>query len=317
MEKLFITGSCGFFFSNFIRKSIYNKLNYEICSLDKISKHHIFNNIYQNKNNSFYIGDVLDDHLLDVIFTYEKPTTVIHSVSIKDEKDSNNMFYTNVMGTQKILDMCKKYNVTRFFYISSDEVYGEGENKSELSLTNPLNLYSESMVLAEQLVQFYSKCYGINYSIIRLSNHYGPRQSKDAFIPKIINNILNDRVSILPKCEDGSYLREWNHIADGTNAFIKLLETDKHNEIYNLSSNYQMYDVEIFQHICNFMGKGHNLIKFDTETKNSYIKSCSIDKIKKIEWCPEIKIKEGLDMTIRWYLDNKWWFKENENNCQK
>src|SRR5512135_3619412 len=145
MKKVLVTGSCGFIFSNFVRKAIYDQnqkrpqeRQYKFTSVDRVTANAL-NSTYWNKNHDFHVADIRDQHVMDVIFQLEQPDIVIHGAaeSFVDSslKDPNSFVTSNVLGTQVIINSCLKYKVERLIYISTDEVYGQLLSESEAPWT--------------------------------------------------------------------------------------------------------------------------------------------------------------------------------------
>lgn len=303
--KCLVTGGMGFIFSNFIRKSIYDKHPYNFVNIDKITQSHLLNSMYTNhEHHTRHFGDVADAHFINIIFEYERPEIVIHAASTQDQND---LIKTNVLGTQTIIDACLKWGVKKLIYISSGEVYGPTETPStEDTQVNPSNTFAASKASAEMLIQAAHKSHGLEYNIIRTSNNYGQRQTKDKLIPKTIKHILEDRK--IPVFGKGQQLRDWIHVWDHCNAIFTIMKSETSNQIYNVSSNHEFTNIEVVQHICNLLNKGHNLIEYvDDEIKRDIKYSLNSDKIRGLGWKPGFKFTNGLSETLDWYLKNKWY----------
>lgn len=322
-KKVLITGTGGFIFSNFVRKAIYDQVksddrSYKFISVDKVTKTSVLNNIYQNKNHTFYIGDISDPHFINVLFEYERPDVVIHGAaeSFVDDslKDPNKFIQANVLGTQVLVNAAVKWGVEKFIYISTDEVYGQLEKDTDASWTeesplNPRNPYSASKAAGELVVKAASYSYGLNYNITRSSNNYGPRQTSEKLIPKAIKCILNNEK--IPIYGQGLQIRDWTYVADNCNGIMTVLEKGKPNEIYNISANQEFTNIEVIQSICNVMESGHSLISFIKDPRQGHDFRYSVDctKLKTLGWKPSYKFKEGLADTIEWYQKNQWFLK--------
>jgi dTDP-glucose 4,6-dehydratase len=197
MKKILITGSCGFIGSNFVRYATYNKLPYQISSVDKLVYQHSKNNLYINKDHNFYMGDISDFHFMKNVFELEKPHIVINFAAEThvDQSIENplNIIDVNVKGTQVLLDLAVKNKIEKFVQVSTDEVYGhlnDGDKPwTEEDKTNPRNPYSASKLGAEHLVRACHNTFGLNYIITRSCNNFGIRQSTRNLIPKIIKNV--------------------------------------------------------------------------------------------------------------------------------
>lgn len=322
-KKVLITGSCGFIFSNFVRKIIYlsgkepDKYPYTIVSVDRIAKNTI-NSLYVNKSHTFYVADIRDQHIIDTIFQFEKPDIVIHGAaeSFVDTSltDPNAFVTSNVLGTQVIVNACVKYGVEKLIYVSTDEVYGQLTSETEAGWTedaplNPRNPYSATKAAGELLVKAAHQSYGLIYNITRSSNNYGPRQTPEKLLPKAIKCILDGQK--IPIYGQGLQIRDWTHVFDNCSAFMTVLNHGKDNEIYNISANQEVTNIEIIQKICNTMNDGHQLISFIEDPRKGHDFRYSIDssKIRELGWKPSYRLKEGIADTVEWYLNNKWFLK--------
>jgi dTDP-glucose 4,6-dehydratase len=317
-KKILITGTGGFIFSNFIRKAIFDKLPYTFVSVDKVTKASVLNNIYQNKSHVFHIGDISDPHFVNVLFEYEKPDIVIHGAaeSFVDDslKDPNKFITSNVMGTQVIANACVKWEVERLIYISTDEVYGQLENETEAawneeSPMNPRNPYSASKAAGELIVKAAHASFGLNYNITRSSNNYGPRQTSEKLIPKVIKCVFDG--TKIPIYGQGLQIRDWTYVMDNCAGIISVLNDGKLNETYNISANQEFTNIEIIQKVCNALGKGHDLISFIPDPRGGHDFRYSIDcsKLKELGWKPGFKFKEGIVNTVEWYQRNPWFLR--------
>lgn len=301
MKKVLCIGSAGFILSNFIRRALFNKSEYSFVSIDACLNPNMLNNIYVNKGHRLHIGSINDIHFLNVIFEIERPEIVILGT-----KTNNEMIGTSIQGVQNVIEASRKWEVEQLLYLSSDKVYSSNGQWSHLETesVDPSNLYEIGQVTAELLI----KKSDLKYNILRLSNNYGPRQSVDKLIPTTINNILNkEKTSIYGK---GQHIREWTHVDDTFSAIISVLESGKCDDIYNVSSNFEISNLEMYQEICNIVGSGHDLINFDNQKESSPTKYTSnSSKLRELGWKPAVKFKKSLEQCVGWYLANKWWFK--------
>lgn len=323
LQKVLITGSCGFIFSNFVRKIIHdsgqNREKYpfkDIVSLDKVSGNS--NLLYINKNHTFHIADIRDQHIIDIIFQHERPDIVIHGAAETfvdySLSDPNSFITSNVLGTQVIVNACVKHRVQKLIYISTDEVYGQLTSESDAawnedSLVNPRNPYSAAKAAGELLVKAAHASHGLIYNITRSSNNYGPRQTPEKLIPKAIKCVLDGQK--IPIYGQGLQIRDWTHVFDNCSALMRVLTKGEPNEIYNISANQEFPNIEVIQAICNAMGKGHELISFIEDPRKGHDFRYSIDssKIRKLGWEPKFKFKDGVVDTVQWYMNNKYFLK--------
>lgn len=318
-QKILLTGTAGFIAGNFIRKVIFDKLPYEFVSIDKITNNNLLNNIFVNKSHQFYMNNICDRHFIDLIFQYHKFDYLIHYAASthvdKSIESANEFIENNVLGTQVLIDACVKHNV-KMLYFSTDEVYGALKSENDISWTedseiSPNNPYAASKAAGELLVKAAGKTHGLDYVITRSSNIYGPRQTPDKLIPKIIKCILEDKP--IPIYGKGMQIRDWTNVIDNAQAVVKILENWKSGEIYNISANQEFSNIEVVQEICNFMNKGHNLITFVEDRKgHDFRYSINSSKIKKLGWSPSYRFKGpegGLSHTVNWYKANQWFLK--------
>lgn len=314
--KILITGSLGFIFSNLIRKIVYENYPYTIVSLDNISRKNHINSVYVNRGHQFHIGDITDENFIDNILTLESPDIVIHAAAntfVDDSiRDPLQFVKTNVVGTQVLLNASIKHKVKKFVYISTDEVYGHLTSESEPSWDesaslDPRNPYAASKAAGELLVRAAHETFGLPYIITRASNNYGPRQTVEKFIPKIIKCILNNEP--IPIYGQGNQIRDWTHVFDNCSAVLKILSSGKDNQVYNISSNQEFSNLEVVHEICKLMEKGQDLISFVPDRPgHDFRYSTSSTKLKSLGWMPNYKFKKGgLAHCVEWYLDNKYY----------
>ena len=318
-KKLLITGSCGFIFGNFIRKVLYScKDQYEVVSIDRVQDSAI-NSIYNNKGHTFHVADIRDQHVMNVIFQFERPDIVIHAAAetFVDTSltDPNSFTSSNVLGTQNIINCCTKFGVEKLVYISTDEVYGQLTSESEAAWTedspmNPRNPYAATKAAGELLVKAAHHSHGLIYNITRSSNNYGPRQYCEKLVPKVIKNIVEGKK--IPIYGQGLQIRDWTHVFDNCQAILNILNNGKDNEIYNIAANQEFTNIEVIQKICNVMNKGHDLISHIEDPRgggHDFRYSVDSTKLKQLGWKPSYKFKDGIVDTIEWYMNNQWFLK--------
>lgn len=316
MKKVLITGTCGFIFSNFIRRAIHERHPYSFVSIDRVGGH--ANMVYSNKNHTFHMADLRDNHIIDKIFQFERPYIVIHGAaeSFVDTSLTNpNDFVTsNVLGTQVVINACLKHGVERLIYVSTDEVYGQLTSESDKAWTeesplDPRNPYSASKAAGELMVRAAHASHGLIYNITRSSNNYGPRQTAEKLIPKAIKCILKGEK--IPLYGQGLQIRDWTHVFDNCAALLTVLNSGKVNETYNISANQELPNIEVIQKICNAIGTGHNLIEHIPDPRKGHDFRYSIDssKIRELGWKPTYKFSQGIIDTVEWYKINQWFLK--------
>lgn len=315
-KKVLVTGSCGFIFSNFMSKVLAERdqHDYNFVSIDKIISPTNFHNI--NKDHTLYVGDIADEHFVDVVFRKERPDIVIHGAAESFVDDSIRkalpFVHSNVLGTQVITDAALNYGVERLLYVSTDEVYGQLQSRNDASWTeeipmNPRNPYSASKASGEMIVRAAHETHGLNYNITRCSNNYGPRQPLRNLVPKIIHCALTNQK--IPIHGHGKQLREWIHAEDHCSAILTILKSAPPNQTYNVGSGFECTNIEMTKHICEILRKGSELISFIKDRPgHDFRYSVDCSKLHALGWDPKINFTDGMDRTIQWYVDNQWYF---------
>lgn len=312
-RKILITGSGGFVFGNFIRQVFYSKIPYTISSIDRVRDSHIIHNIYVNQDHQFYIADIRDPHTIKVIFEKERPDVVIHGAAEcrTDENIDTSIPFTtsNVVGTQNIIDQCLAINA-KLIYMSTNEVYGSLLNDQESPWTeedplNPRNIYSATKASGELLVRAAAVTSGLDFNIIRTANCYGPWQTTEKLIPRIIERILSGKE--IPIYGKGDQIRDWIHVYDTCSAIFKIIDAGVNGEIYNITAKQEFTNLEVAQIVCNTIGKGHGFLKHvDDRPGNDFRYAMSNNKIMDLGWKPEFKFREGIEQTCQWFINNKF-----------
>lgn len=318
--KVLVTGAAGFIGANFIRKSSFLRgKNCQLISVDNLIYPHSKSNFYisNGKSDSFYIADVADSKIIDNIFEIEKPDAVVHFAAESHVDYSIQtaapFIHSNVLGTQTLIDAAVKNNTKLFFYISTDEVYGQLKSDSEpawneSALVNPRNPYSASKLSGEFLIKAAHETHKLQYVISRCSNNFGPRQSTRNLIPKVIKNIF-EGIDV-PIYGQGLQMREWIFVEDHCEAIWQIIDSKQYNQIYNISTGNEITNLELVNHIANIIGKGHNLFKFVQDRPgHDFRYSCNSDKLRALGWKPSGKFTKALEATISWYDNNRWFFK--------
>lgn len=311
--KLLCAGSCGFNISNLVRYLLKNSTDYEIFSIDDIKPPTKLNTIYANRAHQFQMGDITNSHLINNICEIERPDIIINGAE-QSTVSNQELVKSNILGTQVLIDAAVKYK-SRFIYLSTYQVYGSLSTENEPSWTeesplNPQNSYSSTKASGELLVKSAHFSQGLQYNITRSCNNYGPRQSRQNLIPKIIGNVL-DGIEV-PIYNAGENVRSWCHVQDNCEAIKTIIEKGVINNTYNIGTNQEFSTIEVFNEVCNILGKGHELLKFEpNETvKNNFRSSSNISKLKSFGWESKFNFKKGgLESVIKWYNSNAWFLK--------
>jgi dTDP-glucose 4,6-dehydratase len=312
MKRILITGSAGFIFSNFIRKVFDDHLDYKFSSVDRVIASYNLKNIYRNTGHTFYMGDVADEVFMDNVFALERPNIVIHGAAesfVDDSIRSAKPFvHSNIVGTQVMVDLARKYEVDRFIYISTDEVYGQLQiddpSWTENSAPKPRNPYSASKYCGEMLVYAANQTHGLPYNITRCCNNYGPRQPPRNLIPKVITSILDGKP--IPIHGQGKQMREWLYVKDNCSAIMKIMEEAPINETYNIGSGTELTNLDVIKRISQILKVENPAIDFIKDRSgHDFRYSVDCSKIKSLGWEPSFDFDRGLFECVNWYLEYK------------
>ena len=319
--KLLITGGAGFIGSNFIFYMRKAHPDYELLCIDKLTyagNLATLDYVMEAPNFKFIRADIADRKAIYEIFETEKPDVVVNfaAESHVDRSIENPSVFleTNVMGTQVMLDASRKYGVKRYHQVSTDEVYGDLPlDRPDLFFTEhtPLHTsspYSASKASADLLCNAYQRTYGMPITISRCSNNYGPYQFPEKLIPLMIANALADKA--LPVYGEGLNVRDWLYVEDHCAAIDLILEKGKVGNVYNIGGHNEMKNIDIVKIILKALDKPESLITHVTDRKGHDMRY-AIDPTfihNELGWLPATKFEDGIQKTIRWYLENKsWW----------
>ncbi|TCZ76850.1 dTDP-glucose 4,6-dehydratase [Paenibacillus albiflavus] len=318
--RLLVTGGAGFIGSNFIHYIFNRYPDYQITNFDALTYAGNLNNlidIQDNVNYTFVKGDIADRHAVDMVFAEGDFDCVVNfaAESHVDRSISQPDIFvrTNVLGVQTLLDAAKKFKISKFVQISTDEVYGSLGATGLFSETMPLSPnspYSASKAGGDMLVRAYYETFQMPVCITRCSNNYGPYHFPEKLIPLMIINALHDQS--LPVYGDGLNIRDWLYVEDHCAAIDLVLHKGIAGEVYNIGGNNEQTNIAIVQDILHQLGKPQSLIQF-VKDRPGHDRRYAIDasKIRKeLGWIPKYEFNTGISTTIQWYLDNKPWWEE-------
>ena len=321
--KILVTGGAGFIGSNFIFYERKKHPEHEIICLDKLTyagNLATLKSVMDQPNFKFVRGDIADREAVFELFQAEKPDVVVNFAAEshvdRSIEDPGIFLKTNVLGTQVLLDACRQYGVKRYHQVSTDEVYGDLPlDRLDLFFTEetPLHTsspYSASKASADLLCSAYQRTYGLPITISRCSNNYGPYQFPEKLIPLMIANALADKP--LPVYGEGLNVRDWLYVEDHCAAIDLILEKGKVGQVYNIGGHNEMKNIDIVKLICKALGKPESLITHVTDRKGHDMRY-AIDPSfihQELGWLPETKFEDGIQKTIKWYLDNRSWWEE-------
>jgi dTDP-glucose 4,6-dehydratase len=316
-----ITGGAGFIGGNFIHYMLREHPKDTIVCLDALTyagNPETLEPAAKNPHFRFVKGDITDRPAVDALFAETKPDIVVNFAAeshVDRSIDNPGIFLqTNVIGTQVLMDACRKHGIRRFHQVSTDEVYGDLPlDRPDLLFTEttPVHTsspYSASKAAADLLAAAYFRTYTLPVTISRCSNNYGPYHFPEKLIPLMIANALNDKP--LPVNGKGENVRDWLYVEDHCRAIDLILQSGKAGEVYNIGGHNEMRNIDIVKLILKELGKSEKLITYVTDRAGHDLRY-AIDPGKihrELGWLPETTFAEGIKKTITWYLDNRrWW----------
>ena len=321
--RILVTGGAGFIGSNFVYYMLDKYSDYKIVCLDALTyagNLSTLKNALENKNFKFVKGDITDRKLVFDLFEAEKFDVVVNfaAESHVDRSIENPEVFlkTNILGTQVLMDVSLKYNVERYHQVSTDEVYGDLPlDRPDLMFTEETHIhtsspYSASKASADLLCQAYHRTFGLPATISRCSNNYGPFHFPEKLIPLMIINALADKP--LPVYGKGENVRDWLYVEDHCKAIDMIIHKGKVGEVYNVGGHNEKKNIDIVKIIIDRLGKSEDLITYVTDRKGHDLRY-AIDPTKitnELGWIPETKFEDGIEKTIKWYLENKDWWQE-------
>ena len=315
--RILVTGGLGFIGSNFIRYMLKKHQEIEIINIDNLSfgsNPENLRDIEQDKRYSFVKGDINDNELLfrimknaDAVINFAAQTHVDRSIT-----DPFPFLSSNTVGVVSLLETIRKVNdEARFLHISTDEVYGDITTGSfrEGDRLKPSSPYAASKAAADMFVLAYHRTYGLNTIIARCTNNFGPYQFPEKLIPKTI--IRAQMNMSIPVYGTGENVRDWIYVLDFCEAIDLLLQKGRSGEVYNVSAGNEYPNIEVVKKILRIMNKSESLITFVEDRPGHDIRySLNSSKIRdELGWKPRYGFDEALKETVKWYLENEWWWR--------
>lgn len=325
--KLLVTGGAGFIGSNFVIYMLQQHPEYQIVNVDTLTYAGNLENlklVEGNPNYTFAKADITDVQAMDALFSQGVDVVVNFAAESHVDRsilEPDVFVKTNVLGTQVLLDAAKKYSVTKFVQVSTDEVYGTlgatGLFTEETPLT-PNSPYSASKAGGDLLVRAYHETFGLPVNITRCSNNYGPYQFPEKLIPLMISRALADQA--LPVYGDGMNIRDWLYVEDHCSAIDLVIHEGANGEVYNIGGNNERTNVHIVNTVLQELGKPDSLITY-VQDRPGHDRRYGIDPTKitnELGWKPKHTFETGIKETIQWYLNNQeWWTRIQSGEYQK
>lgn len=334
MQKILVSGGCGFIGSNFVRLALQQLGDCRLVNLDKLTyagNPRNLSDIEADPRYRFVKGDICDSALVNELFAAEKIDTVVHFAAESHVDRSitgpAEFIHTNIVGTFTLLEAARKAwpgrSDVRFLHVSTDEVYGSlGDTGffTEATPYDPRSPYSASKASSDHLVSAYHHTYALPTLITNCSNNYGPYHFPEKLIPLILSNALHGRE--LPVYGDGKNVRDWLYVVDHCAAILRVLQAGTVGETYNIGGSNEKQNLEVVQTICDLLDAKvglladgqprRSLVRFVTD-RPGHDRRYAIDASKirnELGWEPSLTFEQGIDQTIDWYLAHRDWVEE-------
>lgn len=317
--RILVTGGAGFIGSNFVRHAladdypglegadvvVYDALTYSgnVANLEPVA---------DSPRYSFVHGDIRDAALLDEVLPGVDAVVHFAAESHVDRsvQDAAPFVETNVLGTQRLLDAVLRAGVARFVHVSTDEVYGSiGEGSwSEDHLLEPNSPYSASKAGSDLLVRAFHRTHGLDASITRCSNNYGPYQYPEKVIPLFVTRLIDG--GEVPLYGTGENVRDWLHVDDHARGIALVLADGRPGEIYNIGGGTELSNLELTHRLLELTGRDGSAIR-RVEDRKGHDLRYSVDDSKiraELGYAPLVPFEQGLADVVQWYRDRRdWW----------
>lgn len=330
-RNILITGGAGFIGSHVVRLFVTKYPEYHIINLDKLTYAGNLANladIEQQPNYTFVKADICDFEKILELFRQHSIDGVIHLAAEshvdRSIKDPFTFAQTNVMGTLSLLQAAKvswdgQYDGKRFYHISTDEVYGalkfDGTFFTETTKYDPHSPYSASKASSDHFVRAFHDTFGMPTLVTNCSNNYGPYQFPEKLIPLFINNIRHNKP--LPVYGKGENVRDWLYVVDHARAIDLIFHNGKVAETYNIGGFNEWKNIDLIWVLIKTVdrllgrpeGTSEKLITYVTDRAGHDLRY-AIDSTKlknELGWEPSLQFEEGIEKTVKWYLDNQEW----------
>jgi dTDP-glucose 4,6-dehydratase len=321
--KILVTGGAGFIGSNFIYYQLEKHPEDQIVCLDLLTYAGNLETLVEamkKPNFTFVRGDIADRNCVFPLFEKEKPDVVVNfaAESHVDRSIENPGLFlqTNILGTQVMMDACRKYGIKRYHQVSTDEVYGDLPlDRPDLMFTEetPLHTsspYSASKASADLLVLAYHRTFGLPVTISRCSNNYGPYHFPEKLIPLMIIRAMHGES--LPVYGDGANVRDWLYVTDHCAAIDLVVRKGREGEVYNIGGHNERTNLQVVKAVLHELDKPESLISY-VKDRPGHDRRYAInpEKIEReLGWQPTYRFEEGIRVTVKWYLEHRaWWEK--------
>jgi len=316
MNKILITGGCGFIGSHVVEFFFSKYKNSKIIVYDKITyagNARYLNKIVKSNRLKIIKKDIND---FNSLLKYTKKVDLLIHMAAESHVDNSfesakKFIDTNVQGTRSVLDACRVNKIKKIIHVSTDEIYGEiyKGSFSENSNFNPSNPYSSSKAAAEMIIKGYQHSFKLNITIVRANNIFGERQHPEKLIGACCCAILKKEFINLHG--NGLQKRTFLYVKDFAEALYRITKLKNKNEIFNIGTNFEYKNIDVVKLIVKKFNKEFkNVVKFVQDRPfNDHRYSINIDKIKKLNWHPKHRLEDKMHEIINWYKVNFKLFK--------
>jgi dTDP-glucose 4,6-dehydratase len=313
--RVLITGGAGFIGSNHVRwlldhtddqVTVYDALTYagnrSTLRDAEESEPKRVRFVHANVCDFEIFANAVEGH--DAVLHFAAESHVDRSITSPGE-----FVVTNCVGTDVVMDACRQAGIPRVVHISTDEVYGSVEHgySAETDPLDPRSPYSASKAGADLIARSYHSTYGLPVAITRSSNNFGPWQYPEKVVPLFTTNLLDGQK--VPLYGDGLNTRDWLYVEDNCAAIDAVMRGGAPGEVYNIGGNNELSNRELTERLLTLAGAGPEMVEY-VEDRLGHDRRYAVEasKVRSLGWAPTRPLDEALDLTFRWYRDNRWWW---------